>query len=558
MGTSERSRSLSSSIWMPGFVTSLVVALAALGAALVLALFVPGSPAVAGSTELDVNATADGADGACEQPVPISNPNADCTLREAIIEANTHTVDAINVPAGTYTLRITGRDEDAAATGDLDIRRGVTIRGEGARNTIINGNGIDRVFHMPVNPPNPFTLGLFSLKITGGVSDFGGGIFHDAQGATLFLGRSTVSGNQADNGGGILAQRGPLNVMESTISGNRAPGGQGGGIHFGGTANAGPYTLKNTTVNGNQSRFGGGITTYDPVTITDSTIAFNTAQQPGGGLHVGGGAGPYTLKNTIVSNNSSNFAGFNNCDRVEFVVSEGNNLEKGTSCGFDQPGDINADPKLGQLENNGGPTNTRALPRGSPAINAGGDPFPSTDQRGVARPQGFANDIGAFERRQDINVVQCPTGGASPDDCVGTSARDALIGRDGSFDHIQGGEGGDTYNGKGSCDALDDSSLTSSDRYVVTVVDFCNVGISSLSIQDDGGDSDVLDLSRFYASTDFVFEIGFTNLIMDGAGVNNIDVLNFFTPSGGPTDSIDTFKFSDKTLTAQQVRAIIQ
>jgi CSLREA domain-containing protein len=542
---------LSSSIRMPGFVTSLVVALAAIGAALVLALLVPGSPAVAGSTDLRVTKTADTNDGACTL--------SDCSLREAIIESNTDGADAIELPAGTYKLTIQGANEDLAATGDLDIRRGVTIRGEeGARKTIIDGNGIDRVFHMPVNPSTPFTLGLFGLKITGGVSDFGGGIFHDAQGATLFLGRSTVSGNQADSGGGIVAQRGPLNIMESTISGNRAPGGQGGGIQLGGTTNAGPYTLKNTTVSGNQSGFGGGITTYDPVTITDSTIAFNTAQQPGGGLHVGGGPGPYTLKNTIVSNNRSDFAA-KNCDRTDFVVSEGNNLEMGTSCGLDEPTDINAGPRLGDLANNGGLTNTHALLAGSPAINAGGDPFPTTDQRGVARPQGFANDIGAVEKRQDINVVQCPTGGAGPDDCVGTSARDALIGRDGSFDHIQGGEGQDVYNGKGSCDSWDDSSLTSSDRYVVTVVDFCNVGISSLSIQDDGGDSDVLDLSRFYASTDFVFEIGFTNLHMDEPQtVNDIDVLNFFTPSGGPTNSINTFKFSDRTLTAKQVRAMIE
>ena len=510
-----------------------------------LAFFVLGSPAVAGSTDLLVTKTADTNDGACTAD--------DCSLREAIIEANAHGADSIEVPAGTYKLTIKGGNEDSAATGDLDIRRGVTIRGEGARDTIIDGNGIDRVFHMPVNPPNPFTLFIFNVKITGGVSDFGGGIFHDAQGSTLHLGRSTVSGSQGVSGGGIVAQRGPLTVVESTISGNKAPNGQGGGILISGPA---PNTITNTTVSGNQSKFGGGIDTYEPVTVTDSTIAFNTAQQPGGGLHVSGGAGPYTLKNTIVSNNKSDSAVFKNCGSNSIVDSQGNNLEKGTSCGFDQSTDINADPKLGDLANNGGPTNTHALRRGSPAIDTGGDPFPSTDQRGVARPQGIANDIGAYEKRQDINVVQCPTGGSSTE-CVGTSAKDALIGRDGDFDHIQGGEGNDIYNGKGSCDSLDDGSLTSSDRYLVTVKDFCNVGISSLSIQDSGGSSDTLDLSRFYKSTDFDFSIGFTNLHMDGPGVNDIDILNFFTPQAGSTDSIEVFKFSDKTLTAQQVRDMI-
>ena len=522
-------------------VLAILTATAAAVMAALLALSVLGSPAVAGSTDLLVTKTADTNDSSCDLN--------DCSLREAIIEANTDGADAIDVPAGTYKLTIKGGNEDSAATGDLDMRSGVIIRGDGARDTIIDGNGIDRVFHMPVNPPNPFTLSIFGMKITGGtgVSEPGGGIFHDAQGATLNLNQITVSGNKSESGGGIVAQRGPLNVTRSTISGNRASS-QGGGIQFGGTVNAGPYTLTNTTVSGNQSKFGGGITTYDPVKITDSTIAFNTAQQPGGGLNVGGGDGPYTLKNTIVSNNRSDFAGFKNCDRDDFVVSEGNNLEKGTSCGFDQPDDVKAAPMFGQLANNGGPTNTHALQKGSPAINAGGDPFPPTDQRGITRPQGIANDIGAYEKRQEINVVQCPTGGSSADECVGTNARDALIGR-AAYDLIRGGEGNDAYNGKGGCDAWDDASLTSSDHYLVSVEDFCNNGISFLSIQDDGGSNDTLDLSRYYASTDFQFSEGFNLLYMDGPGVNDIGILNFFT-----TNSIDTFKFSDKTLTAKQVK----
>jgi len=528
-------------------VLTVLTAMAAAVVAALLALSALGSPAVAGSTDLLVTKTADTNDGSCDLN--------DCSLREAIIESNTDGADAIELPAGTYKLTIKGANEDLAATGDLDIRRGVTIRSEeGARKTIIDGNGIDRVFHMPVNPSTPFSLGIFGVKITGGaVSGPGGGIFHDAQGATLFLGRSTVSGNQSDLGGGIVAQRGPLNVAESTISGNRAPGGQGGGIQFGGTAGAGPYTLKNTTVSGNQSRFGGGITTYDPVTITDSTIAFNTAQQPGGGLAVGGGPGPYTLKNTIVSNNRSNYPA-KNCGSDSIVDSQGYNLENGTSCGLDEPTDVNSGPRLGDLANNGGPTNTHALRADSPAIDAGESSEP-TDQRGVHRPQGAADDIGAYEKKA-INIVQCPTGGSSTQ-CIGTSAPDRLIGRDDAFDHIQGGEGDDIYDGKGSCDSLEDTSPTSSDRYLVTVKNFCNVGISFLSIRDAGGNNDVLGVSRFYKSTDFAYSIEYTSLHMDGPGVNDIYILDFFLPDTSPTDSIDAFKFSDKTLTAQQVRAMI-
>jgi CSLREA domain-containing protein len=536
-------------------VLTVLTTMAAAAVAASLALFTLASSAVAGSTDLVVTKTADTNDGACD---------ADCSLREAIVRANSPSgADSIVVPPGTYRLTITGTNEDFAATGDLDIRRGVTIRGEeGARATIIDARGIDRVFHIPFqNTSTPFTVGIYSMKVTGGgASNIGGGIFHDAQGATLFVGRSNVSGNQAGEGsgagGGIAAPRGPLNVAESTISDNRAPGGQGGGVFIGGTPSSGPTTIKNTTISGNQSRFGGGVDTYDPVTITDSTVAFNTAQQPGGGLHVSGGPGPYTLKNTIVSNNTSDFASFKNCDRTDFVVSEGNNLERGTSCGFTEPTDKNADPELGPLENNGGNTNTHALLQGSPAINAGGDPYEETDQRGVARPQGISNDIGAFERAQQISVVVCPTGG-SDTQCVGTSTGEALVGRDNVYDAIQGGGGDDAYNGKGSCDSLNDASRRSSDRYLITVPEFCNVGISILSIRDAGGAGDVLDLSRFYASTDFAFEIGYTSLLMNGPGVNNVEIRDFFTPDAKATDSMDVFKFSDRTLTARQVRNMV-
>lgn len=359
--------------------------------AVMFALFVLANPAMAGTSSYDVTKTADTNDGTCD---------ADCSLREAIVANNINNRDDINVPAGTYKLTIRGRDEDLAATGDLDIRKGVTIRGEGARNTIIDGNGIDRVFHTPIQfPSTVFTVSIFGVKITGGAipDSVGGGILHTARGSTLNLSDSTVSGNSALQGGGINSGGGQgfgetVRIFRSTISGNTAPGGQGGGIQ-----NTENLTLENTTVSGNRSRFGGGIMqTSGTLRITDSTIAFNTARQPGGGIFVNSGAP--TLKNAIVSNNQSDFAPFKNCSTS--VTSEGNNLERGTSCGFSGPGDKNADPRLGELANNGGPTNTHALLRRSPAINAGGSPFPATDQRGIPRPQGFANDIGSFEKKK--------------------------------------------------------------------------------------------------------------------------------------------------------------
>ena len=72
------------------------------------------------------------------------------TLRSAIQEAlaDGNTKDLIKVPAGTYTLTIAGKSENAAATGDLDLKGNLTIKGAGQGSTIINANGIDRAFHI--------------------------------------------------------------------------------------------------------------------------------------------------------------------------------------------------------------------------------------------------------------------------------------------------------------------------------------------------------------------------------------------------------------------------
>ncbi len=96
------------------------------------------------------------------------------------------------------------------------------------------------------------------------------------------------------------------------------------------------------------------------------------------------------MRNTILANNSAN-----NCTGAVVITNAGGNLDTGGTCGFALSG---VDPLLGPLQNNGGPTATRELIGGSPAINAGtACPPPSTDQRGVPRPQGPACDIGAYE-----------------------------------------------------------------------------------------------------------------------------------------------------------------
>ena len=144
----------------------------------------------------------------------------------------------------------------------------------------------------------------------------------------------------------------------------------------------------------------GAIANVGTLKISNSTISFNTAKNGVGGI--GGQGGSATLKNSIVADNQGG-----NC--TQNVASLGYNLSSDASCHFNQVGDqINIEPMLGPLQDNGGPTQTMALPLGSPAIDAGNpsgctDGFGhllTTDQRGMPRPDlgdSGGCDIGAYE-----------------------------------------------------------------------------------------------------------------------------------------------------------------
>ena len=71
------------------------------------------------------------------------------SLRSAIMAADARGGNnKIMLPAGTFTLTIAGAGEDKDASGDLDINANVTIKGQGAGNTIIDGNNLDRVIQV--------------------------------------------------------------------------------------------------------------------------------------------------------------------------------------------------------------------------------------------------------------------------------------------------------------------------------------------------------------------------------------------------------------------------
>jgi CSLREA domain-containing protein len=111
---------------------------------------VRAAAATAGSTYV-VNSTDDEPDADPSNGSCFSTPSGKCTLRAAIMQANFATdLNTITVPSGVYVLTRPGYD-DTALVGDHDINAPLTIQGEGAGVTIVNGNGAvtgDRVFQI--------------------------------------------------------------------------------------------------------------------------------------------------------------------------------------------------------------------------------------------------------------------------------------------------------------------------------------------------------------------------------------------------------------------------
>lgn len=213
------------------------------------------------------------------------------------------------------------------------------------------------------------------------------------------LSKSTVGQNQAGGGGGgiqLLDARG--RIAQSTVSGNAA-GGSGGGLNQSGSR----LEVFNSTFTRNRAgATGGGIQSSGAggdVMLNSVTVARNVANASGGRA-LGGGlaarAGAVSVVNTIVSLNRSGSKP-SDCHGL-FVSFGGNLLGTAAGCrGFVGSALIGADPRLGRLRDNGGPTKTLALKPESPAIDqASTAREPQIDQRG--RKRGPLPDIGAFER----------------------------------------------------------------------------------------------------------------------------------------------------------------
>ncbi len=245
-------------------------------------------------------------------------------------------------------------------------------------------------------------LALQNLTITGGDAGIGnGGAILNA--GTTQLSNVVLSSNQAQQGGAIYNSA-TLTLNAVTISGSHAQ--LGGAIYNAPPAvppptSSFPVQLVNVTLSNNTGTNGGGAIYNDlgSISLLNSTLTNNSAD--GGGNALVNGPSPLGDPGTIMVQNTILGPGTLGDTCVGTIDSAGGNIDTNNTCGFTDPTDpsdqVNIDPQLGPLQNNGGLTPTHALLLNSPAIDSISKCGNWSDQRGILRPKHIACDSGAYE-----------------------------------------------------------------------------------------------------------------------------------------------------------------
>ena len=298
-------------------------------------------------------------DGVCESHTGME----DCSLRAAIQESNAWPgQDTIVLPAGYYGLSLVGTDEDAAATGDLDITDALVISGAGSAGVIVDADYSDRVFdiwstsdvtiaglqiqygylylsdgaglrhnhgHLTLQDVivqnNGTSCGFQALGANGGFAGAAGGIaslsgqldlqhvilqnnVSDCGVGGLFVGSSQVTitassllsnTSSYQDGGAIYNVAGHVHLLDSTVQANQA-GSNGGGIS---NAAGGIMVIEGSTLSGNLAFVnGGGIANAGELHMINSTVSGNASYGDGGGLFAATGASNDLINVTMVAN----------------------------------------------------------------------------------------------------------------------------------------------------------------------------------------------------------------------------------------------------------------
>lgn len=184
-------------------------------------------------------------------------------------------------------------------SGELVLGKNLTIDGPGPDQLTISGNNSSRVFFT-------FTVNTIrNVTITAGSAGLGGGI--TAQGGLLTLENVRVVGNMAtgdldSGGGGIFVFNADLSITDCTIAGNSAQR-QGGGLHLSGDCD---------------------------VLIRDSVLENNRAVLPGEPITGPRGGGIFVSETSRVRLETSTVAGNQAIGTSEFPSQGGGIYSEGT------------------------------------------------------------------------------------------------------------------------------------------------------------------------------------------------------------------------------------
>jgi CSLREA domain-containing protein len=426
------------------------------------------------------------------------NANDECSLREAIVNANSNNQSgSTDCPAGSaaaedlITSSVSGTITLGSRLPDIADTFGITLDGVETL-TISGNNAVPIAFVVPGAKLNVQNVVLANgVGYCGALCNFNG---------TLIVGNSTLSGNTGRYGGAIGNLNGTLTVNNSTFNANNCPRagnyyGRGGAIY-----NRASLTVSGSTFSKNTADIHGGAiwtSSGSSASVTNSTLSQNSAVETGGGIRAH--TGNLELINSTLSGNSAASGGgiFRNSGTVTFrntliaasttggncsgtITDVGGNLDDGATCSFTQANSqSNANPGLDPagLKDNGGPTQTIALiPGASDAIDRGVNSVCASligniDQRGIARPADGNNDsvarcdVGAFEFTPEAPptppdacngqtaTLGCTVNGVTAQSCTGTPGEDVIVGSS-AADIIFGLEGNDTITGAAGADLI--------------------------------------------------------------------------------------------------------
>jgi hypothetical protein len=282
------------------------------------------------------------------------NGSGGTTLREAVAAANsgdTIVFAASLFSGGPATIQLV--DQPSSDPDHIRVERNMTIQGPGANQLTIraydpsptsDNNDGGRIFNIGDGSQSFISVTISGMTLTGGdpvltdtqtgsggairnmenltilncvISDSytsNGGAVSNASGAgTLTITDSIISGNSADDGGGLFVESGSANITRTRFEGNYAQNVGGAIINRGF-----PITITDSTFIDNGAGnpesplefngAGGAIATYgSTLTISGTTITGNDVGNQGGAIFNENSA--VTISNSTISGNSADHEG---------------------------------------------------------------------------------------------------------------------------------------------------------------------------------------------------------------------------------------------------------